>query len=219
MFKWHFKKCANFVLPIVWLYAKFGYIYIIQYTFHSKLHLQKRPTSWMANGISIIHTLAVGRVRLGIGVSMVHCFELYAHTWSILAATAVGSHWAPCATHCSIEQNTCSQSELGQLFTLPPPSPVLGWSDFEEKTAYTFHVMPNCCRNLIPKCHVLMMLLNLTVTLKTSEKNVFLSLWQGGTYSFICVKAKNEEKLKQKLYRPNTGVPILRAWKKIFKQS
>ena len=110
----------------------------IQYTFHSKLHLQKRPTSWMANGISIIHTLAVGRVRLGIGVSMVHCFELYAHTWSILAATAVGSHWAPCATHCSIEQNTCSQSELGQLFTLPPPLPRIRVEWFWRKNCLHF---------------------------------------------------------------------------------
>ena len=75
----------------------------------------------------------------------------------------------------------------------------IGWSDFERKKYYTFYVVPNCCWNPNPKCHVLMLPLSLvagpqkirTVTQKSVKKNLFKHFWslrQGGTHYLIFLK-------------------------------
>ena len=90
----------------------------------------------------------------------------------------------------------------------------IGLSEFEKK-CHTFYVVPNSCRSPIPKFHASMLPLSvvaglagpqkiLTVTLKSAKKiffkKHFLSLRQRGTYYFIYLKPKNEEKFKKYLF-------------------
>ena len=45
-----------------------------------------------------------------------------------------------------------------------------------------------------------MLLINLKILPVTQKQQRFLSLQQGGMYSLILLKAKNEEKLKEKFF-------------------
>ena len=79
-----------------------------------------------------------------------------------------------------------------------------------ENKFYILHVGPNCCRNSIPKLHILINVAyklvawpqkNLTVTLKSGEKIVgqtFLKSATGANVFFDFLNHKNEEIMPKK---------------------
>ena len=99
------------------------------------------------------------------------------------------------------------------------PCPV-GWSDLKKIKSYTFYVVLNCCRNSIPKFHVIMFYFHLsqglkkiwTVTLKWAK--ICYIIFNGCTWNKIW-----RETLKQicfPLYRSKTVLTIFGNFYKIL---